>query len=167
MIKRTSISILLIFLLGCSNSGEEFSADKKTSKLEFYENITGIKFPKQSKVISVVDSDFCSVAIIDFDRSYCNQFYSYNNFRSINVKFTQTLLRQLYLDSVYRQLPDNSKLLRRRGKGNGTLWMYLLDTTTSRLYCNFSYPDNNGYTKPIWNDPFQEHLSPNKEKFSK
>ncbi len=85
----------------------------------------------------------------------------------INDTFSQTLLGIQYLDTSLQQLPDNSKLLRRRGKGNGTLWMCLLDTTTCTLYFNFSYPDTQGNTKAIWYDPFQEDLSAEKEKFSK
>jgi hypothetical protein len=135
--------------------------------MEFCENLSKIKFPETSRLLTTVDSNFSTIAIIKFHKSFCSQFCSEYKFQSIKDTFPQTLLGQLYLNRSYQQLPDNNKLLRRRGKGGGTLWMYLLDTTTCRLYCNFSFPDTEGNTKPIWFDPFQEQLSADKEKFAK
>jgi hypothetical protein len=167
--KITSIFLLFLLLTNCSTSPENeyYTQDKKLSKLEFFEYMTKIKFPETSRLVTGIDSNSSTIAVVKFHKSFCSQFYKENKFQTIKDTFAQTLLGQHYLDSNYRQLPDNTKLLRRRGKGNGTLWMILLDTTTCELYCNFSYPDINGYTKPIWVDPFQETLSPDKEKFAK
>jgi hypothetical protein len=156
-------------MTNCSTSPENkvIAQGKKPRKMEFCESISKIKFPETSRILTTVDSNFSTIAIIKFHKSFCSQFCSGYKFQSIKDTLPQNLLGQIYLDSVYRRLPENNKLLRKRGRTNGTLWMYLLDTTTCQLYCNFSYPDLNGYTKPIWNDPFQEILSSNKEEFAK
>ncbi len=52
-----------------------------------------------------------------------------------------------YLDSANRQLPDKKKLLRLKGKSHPVKWMYLIDTTTCKLYIHFSFARNDGSTK--------------------
>jgi hypothetical protein len=167
--KFLSIFITILLATHCSTSPENdfYTQDKKLSKLEFCENITGTKFPEESRIVTSADSNFVSIVIIKFHKHFHSDFMAANKFFPIKDSFPQTLLGIEYLDSTYKHIPENSRLLRRRGRGNGTLWMCLLDTTTCRIYCNLSFPNTKGNTKRIWYDPFAEELSPEKEKFSK
>ena len=115
---------------------------------EFHnELVTNIHIPEGYKFITGVDTDFIRITILDLDKSKCTEFYKDNKFEPINDTLPQTFIGINYLDSDYRQLPGNNKLLRISGKAKWTTWIYLLDTTTCRLYGQISFPDMNGHTK--------------------
>lgn len=140
------ISVIFISLLlfsGCStgDSNKDFLTEPTFEK-EYYEKVTNIKFPKNYKVIASADNgEFVTITIIDLSETDCKKFSTDNKFEPIEDKFPQDLIGVGYLDSVYRQIPDNNKLLRNWGNNKKTNWIYLLDTTTCRLYCQIDYPD--------------------------
>jgi hypothetical protein len=140
--------ISFLFFSNCSpdNSSKETLTDPKFNK-EHNEQVTKIHSPEGYKFNTEVYIDFIRISIIDLDKKNCAKFNKDNKFEPINDTLPQTLIGMNYLDSVYRQLPDNNKLVRISGKAKWTKWIYLLDTTTCRLYCHFSFPDYNGYTK--------------------
>jgi len=111
------------------------------------ELVTKIHIPEDYKFIAGVDTDFIRITILDLDKKNCTEFYKSNKFEPISDTFPQTFIGMNYLDNVYRQLPENNKLLKLSGKKNWTNWIYLLDTTTCRLYGHISFPDLNGHTK--------------------
>ena len=111
------------------------------------ELVTKIHIPEGYNFITGVDTDFIRITILDLDTKNCTEFYKSNKFEPVNDTLPQTFIGMNYLDSVYRLLPDNNKLLKLSGKNNWTNWIYLLDTTTCRLYGHISFPDLNGHTK--------------------
>ena len=140
------ISFLLFSNCSTNNSYKDISPDQNPD--EFHnELVTKIHIPEGYKFITGVDTDFIRITILDLDKNKCIEFSRDNKFESIKDTFPQTFIGMNYLDSIYRQLPDNSKLLRISGKVKWTKWTYLLDTATCRLYGHISFPDMNGHTK--------------------
>ena len=115
---------------------------------EFHnELVTKIHIPEDYKFIAGADTDFIRITILDLDKNNCTALYKSNKFEPINDTLPLSPVCWNYLDSSFRQLPDKSKLVRLSGKNNWTNWIYLLDTTTCRLYGHISFPDLNGRTK--------------------
>ena len=129
-----------------NNTYKDISPDQNPNEAH-NELVTKISIPDGYKFIAGVDTDFIRITILDLDKKNCSEFYKKNKFESISDTLPQTFIGINYLDSVYRQLPDNNKLLRLSGKTNYTNWIYLLDTTTCRLYGHISFPDWKGHTK--------------------
>jgi hypothetical protein len=142
------IVISFLFFNNCSmdKACKDISPDQNPNGAH-NELVTKIHIPEGYKFITGVDTDFIRITILDLDKKNCTEFYKTNKFESINDTFHQTFIDMDYLDSVYTQLPDNNKLLRLSGKNNWTNWIYLLDTTTCRLYGHISFPDWYGHTK--------------------
>lgn len=148
MIKISFIVISLLLFSNCSmnNTYKDISSDQNPNEAH-NELVTKIHIPEDYKFITGVDTDFIRITILDLDKKNCTGFYKDNKFEPINDTFPQIFIGINYLDSVYRQLPATNKLLRLSGKAKFTNWIYLLDTTTCRLYGLISFPDWNGHTK--------------------
>ena len=144
--------LVISFLFFCNCSHSPRNSNIKTPTDSTFEKVhsefvTNINFPEGYKFISGVDSNFIRITILDLDKKNCIQFYKENKFVPVHDTLPQKLSCMNYLDSAYRHLPDNEKLVIKRDTNNRTYWTYLLDTTTCRLYCHISFPDNDGYTK--------------------
>jgi hypothetical protein len=164
-IKKTTLLFFLYFSLSnCSRNNDESLMDYKTNREAFYQSLSKIELPKDHKIIAKVDSDFISVAIIGLRKEDWKSFAGKNEFSPIKDTFPQTIVGLSFLDSAYGQLPDNHKLLRKRGGRAGTRWLYLLDTANCWLYRNFSYPNERGYTKPLWSDSYLPIIMKENEK---
>jgi len=148
-LKKISLIFISFFFL-CSCSTEEAKKDavvEPTFDKVFYESVTSIKFPKDYKFITTADNgEFLTITIIDLNKNDWAKFAKDNKFEPIDDKFSQK--QQLFgtniLDSTYSHVPENNKLLRNWGSNKKTNWIYLLDTTTYRLYCQIDYPDAAG-----------------------
>jgi len=140
--------ISFLFLTNCSTNNTYKDISPRENPNEAHnELVTKIHIPEGYKFISGVDTDFIRITILDLDKNKCTEFYKSNNFEPVTDTFPQTFIGIIYLDSNYRKLPDNNKLLKLSGKAKFTKWIYLLDTTTCRLYGQISFPDWNGHTK--------------------
>ena len=147
--KGISLIVLsFLFFTDCStnNTYKDISPDQNPNEAH-NELVTKIHIPEGYKFITGVDTDFIRITILDLDKINCIKFYKDNKFELINDTLPQTFIGMNYIDSAYRQLPDNNKLLRITGKAKWTNWIYLLDTVTCRLYGHISFPDLNGHTK--------------------
>ncbi len=147
--KRISLIVIsFLFFNNCTmnNTYKDISPDKNPNEAH-NELVTKIHIPEVYEFITGVDTDFIRITILDLDKQNCKQIYYSNKLESINNSVPQTFIGMNYLDSAYRKIPDNNKLLRLSGKNNWTTWIYLLDTTNCRLYGQISFPDLNGHTK--------------------
>jgi len=111
------------------------------------ELVTQIHIPEGYTFITGIDSDFIRITIVDLEKLNCKKFYADNKFEPIQDTSSQVFFGLNYLDSIYRQTPSNNKLLKLSGTNSFTTWIYLLDTTTCRLYGQISFPDLKGKTK--------------------
>jgi len=145
---KSILVISLLFLTNCTNNNTYKDISPGENPNEAHnELVTKIHIPEGYKFIAGVDTDFIRITILDLDKSKCTEFYKSNKFEPVTDTFPQTFIGINYLDSNYRKLPDNNKLLKLSGKAKFTNWVYLLDTTTCRLYGQISFPDWNGHTK--------------------
>ncbi len=154
--------ILLFFcpllLLNCTTDESERILAWK----EQYELITHIELPNNYKIISNDTSSSGSLVkktIIELNRTDCIEFCKNNGFGPVNDSISPLLFGSSLMDSIYRLIPDRSKFLHKYGKRSAspkyfkydteknTNWVYLLDTTTCKLYCLVSFADLNGYAK--------------------
>ena len=130
------ICTLSVVLVSCGDSFEK----------SYYEKVTRIKFPDNYKFVATADNgEYLTITILDLDKKDCKKFIADNNFQSISDFFPK-MIGLGYLDSSLRKLPDRKLLLmnyhdKQPGK---TGWMYFIDTTNCRLYCEIDYPDSDG-----------------------
>jgi len=145
---KSLIVLLLLFYSGCStnNTYKDISPVQNPNEVH-NELVTKISIPEGYTFVAGVDTDFIRITILDLDKKSCTKFYKDNKFEPLNDTSPQIFIGMNYLDSAYRQLPVNNKLLKISGKARFTNWIYLLDTTTCRLYGHISFPDLNGHTK--------------------
>ena len=151
-----SISFLLF------SCGAPDSPEKTLTWEEQYAQITHVDFPKGFKLISNSPSnsnDLIKKTIIDLSQKDCQTFYKSYGFMPVEDTVSQHLFSSKLMDSIYKLIPDRKKFLHLYGKKSGSPkyfkyniendanWVYLLDTTTCRLYCLISNADFNGYTQ--------------------
>ena len=142
------IAISILFFSNCSTNKTYKEMSPEQNPNEFHnELVTKIHIPEGYNFVTGVDTDFIRITILDLDKTNCIKFLKDNKFEPINDTLPQTFIGMNFLDSVYRQLPGNNKLIKLSGKNKWTNWIYLLDTTTCRLYGHISFPDLNGITK--------------------
>ena len=143
-------TVFIVVSISCSpnleNNIKYPQTDSRFNK-DHNEQVTKIYLPEDYKFITEVDTDFIRITIIDLDKKNCAKFYRDNNFKPIDDTLPLTLACINYLDSAYRHLPSNNKMLINSGKVIQTYWTYLLDTSTCRLYCHISFPGYHGLTK--------------------
>ena len=150
---------LPFLLLNCSSPEVPESS---LSWQEHYELITNIKFPADFKIISnapMPAGEKIRKTIIELNKKDCLKFSQYNGFTAVKDTISPLLFGSSMMDSVYRLIPDRNKFLHKYGKNyygsdyfnyfkdKNTNWVYLLDTSTCRLYCLISYSNLYGYAK--------------------
>ncbi|MEO8759596.1 MAG: hypothetical protein ABI388_01365 [Bacteroidia bacterium] len=161
--KEVYILFISLFILGCAPPNNSVIESRyKFSGQDDYELVTRIEFPKDFKVISNPPAQTATLvrtAIIELNKNDCIKFYKMYKFEPIEDTISPQLFGSNYMDSIYKLIPDRGKYLNKYGKNYGsplyfkynkekdTNWLYLLDTTTCRLYCLISYADLKGYAK--------------------
>ncbi len=113
---------------------------------DFYERVTGIKFPDKYKVLQTFDNgEYLTGAAFQLDSSTFHNFIANNHFDILKNKRHFTMLSIGLFDKSFQ--PDTS--------GNNTFfviqdsrdkndWTYLADPMTYRLWTEISYPDWGG-----------------------
>ncbi len=147
MIRVPQLVIFFVLFSSCVLNNPKDILPAKHPNIEHNELITKVHIPEGSKFITGVDTNFIRITVLDLDKVSCKAFFTSNKFGPVNDTFPQFFVGIGYLDTRYQQLPDNNKLVKLSGKNNWTTWVYLLDTTTCRLYGQISFPDLDGYTK--------------------
>jgi hypothetical protein len=134
--KYLNLGLLLLMLCGC-----------KSFDRDYYERTTEIEFPNKYKMIATADNhEFLTITILDLDKSSCKDFARDNKFVPVDQTYPINLMGLHLLDTSLAKLPNPKTLVERHvSKQIGKVgWVYLLDTTTCRLYCEIEYPDPAG-----------------------
>ena len=129
-----ALSLLLFFLHSCS------SFDK-----EFYERITGIKFPKNYEVIESYDNgEFYTTTSFKVDSLILKEFISEYKFKELEKIYPSQFLGEHGLKKV---LPDFSHLENKyytAGTKGKNSWLYIVDLHKQILWAEVQYPDMAG-----------------------
>lgn len=128
------IYLILFFLLSCS------SFDK-----EFYERITGIKFPKGIELIETYDNgEFYATTSFKVDSLILRQFISKHKFDTLKKIYPSQFLGE---HSLEKELPDfrnfDNKFYVTGTKGKKS-WIYIVDLNKHILWAEVQYPDMAG-----------------------
>lgn len=157
--KKIVLVFGLLFILGCTETG---SVEKAPTLEEQYAEITRVDLPRGFKVISTTppnSKDLIEKTVVEINEKDCRVFYKSYGFKAVEDSVSPLIFGSKLMDSVYRLIPERNKFLHLYGKKaasakyfkynteNGANWVYLLDTTTCRLYCLISKADLNGYAR--------------------
>jgi len=129
---------IIIFLLLFSSC---FDGDRGFEK-EFYEKVTGIRFPRNYKILDTYDNgEFLTGTVFQFDSTTMRNFIAQNNFDTLRGASFHFINVNLFDKEFQPQQTQRSVLFliwKSKGKHN---WTYLADVSTNRLWTEINYPD--------------------------
>ena len=159
VMKKIILFLNTFFLL---NACTPNNPEKVLTWQEEYQQISGIKLPKDYKVIYTTplnSDDLVKKTIIELNEKDCKDFFKNKGFTAIEDSVSPTLFNSRLIDSVYRLIPERARFIHRYGKlysdptyfkydtKKNANWVYLVDTGNCRLYCLISKADLNCYVK--------------------
>ena len=132
------IIIFTLFFSSCFDKNLDFEK-------EYYERITGIKFPDKYKVLDAFDNgEFLTGAVFQFDSITMKNFIIQNNFDTLKDLDFHFINIGLFDKKFQPKRTTNSFFFiiwKSKEKNN---WTYLADLNTNRLWTEISYPDWGG-----------------------
>jgi hypothetical protein len=133
---KISFLFLIVFLLSACLNWADDLFDK-----DYYEKTTKINFPDNYTTLATVDNgEFLTLTILKLSKSDCISFINKYNFSPVRTHKLE-LIGLNWLDKKYQNLPGKNMLVKEKWFDNGIGWIYLMDTSSFKLYCQINYPD--------------------------
>lgn len=131
--------ILLLCITGCSQSFR----DK-----QWYEKISGIKFPEKFEVVETGALDYASIAVLMVDSQNLKSFVATNHFDSLkNLNELLPLIAESTLKK-YKPNLQSTKGIYLLNEISKTVkedsWVYVADINRGLLWVQVKYPDFSG-----------------------
>jgi len=137
MTKRVYLIALLIFC-SCSDFEPYFEKD-------YYEKVSGIKFPGSAKAIESIDNgEFVTTTVFKIDNIKLWEFINFYSFDTVGKPFTLRLFGDSYLKMNKPDYFSDKNLYYKAGTKGKTSWLYLIDTNIKMLWAEIQYPDMAG-----------------------
>lgn len=133
---KTALIVTLLILVSCR---------KPSCDLEYYEKISGVKFPHNIEVVECHDNaEFVTTAFIKIPLDSINEFLVGGNFKKVNQEFEPDFLGMNWISKQNLVFPNNENLYELNARSKSNTWYYLLDKRTGKLWCEIQYPDWGG-----------------------
>ena len=121
------------------------SCNSSNCNLDYYETISGIKFPEGIEVIQCVDNmEFMTVAALSASKIDIQKIIEQNSFNKLPFDFEIQFSGNIYLDSINQVYNSNKNLYVKTGRTETNSWNYLIDSNTGMIWAEIQYPDWGG-----------------------
>lgn len=133
---RSIIFILVVF--GLSSCRPSFDKD-------YYERISGIKFPKKIQIIETHDNgEFFTTTSLKVDSLELKAFIKQYKFEQLNKIYPSQFLGQNALKKVLPDFNNLQNLYFKIGSRRKNSWFYVIDLKQQVLWAEIQYPDWGG-----------------------
>jgi hypothetical protein len=137
--KIFALIILTFLLISCDN---QIDFDKN-----YYERISGIKFPKKYSVIETCDNgEFATTTSFRIDSIMLQEFSKTNHFDTVKYPFYLFFMGSNSLKRQKPGLKNKATLLYVSGHSKKNTWLYIIDTKQKMLWVEIQYPDWGGHS---------------------
>jgi len=128
--------IIATLLLSCFNSSTSFEKD-------YYERITGIKFPKDYEVLETFDNmEFLTGTVFKIDTVTLRSFVNRYNFQMLTELRDLQLVSVNYLRTYKPSFASTSNIFFIRESKEKNHWTYVADLNRGELWAEIWYPDS-------------------------
>lgn len=136
--KYSKILILTFLIISCVNKKIDFEK-------EYYERISGIKFPEKYEVLESFDNgEFLTGTVFKIDSISLFNLIDKYHFDSLREDDQFSMMSNGYFENNKLILkPTKNIYIIRNGKDK-VYWNYLIDLNNCRLWAEISYPDWGG-----------------------
>ena len=130
--------ILTTLLVSCFGGAISFEKD-------YYERITGMKFPKDYQVLETFDNgEWLTGTVFEIDTATLQKFVQTYNFQSLKGLNELHLHSLNYLDTYKPNFASIRNIyFSSKSKGKNS-WTYVADLNSGKLWSEISYPDWGG-----------------------
>jgi len=128
-----SILTFLLFFFSCTDNN---------NNLEFYEKVSGVKFPSHYSTIEYFDNgEFITASVFRIGKENISKFISENTFKKVNADFKPDFTGLNYLKKENLKFPSNETLYELSGRTASNTWYFLIDQETGTTWAEIQYPD--------------------------
>jgi hypothetical protein len=127
--------VLLILIIGCLSCNSEIDFDR-----DYYESISGIKFPEKYKVIETWDNgEFVTTTTFKIDSTTLKLFSIKNHFDTVRYPFYFYFIGKNSLKKQKPGLETEDQLLYVAGESKTNTWLYIIDLKKEMLWVEIIY----------------------------
>lgn len=129
--------LILISISSCMN--------RVVFEKDYYEKISGIKFPLKYKVLETFDNgEWLTGTVFKIDNLFLKEFVRENHFGTLRNINDIHLQSESYLIGNKPDTTTVSNVYFIRKSSNKNNWIYLVDLNNNKLWAEISYPDGGG-----------------------
>jgi hypothetical protein len=111
----------------------------------YYERISGIKFPAKYKVLETFDNgQFLTATVFEIDSLTLLKFIKENNFDTLRNLGDLTMFSESVLKKYKPAFTTTTNIFVIRKSKDKNHWNYVVDFNQRKLWAEISYPDWNG-----------------------
>jgi len=136
--RQSIIFIVSILLCSCFSDSDSFEK-------EYYEKVSGIKFPEDYKVLETFDNgEWLTGTVLKIDNIILKNFVAENGFDTLKNVNDLHFLSNSYLNDYKAKFTETKNIFYLSQARDKNSWTYVVDLNTNILWTEIRYPDWGG-----------------------